>query len=196
MEFIVHRINTIKELKNTPNKYGVEVDLRDYGKKIILQHDPFKVGEDFEEYLKFYNHGTLILNIKSERIENKVIKLIKKYKIKKYFLLDCTFPMIHLLINKGEQNIAIRFSEYECVETVLKLKRNINWVWVDCFSKIPINIEIYKLIKNSGIKLCLVSPDLQSQQEKIEEYKSYILKEGISFDAICCKRKNIIKWNL
>ena len=27
-------------------------------------------------------------------------------------------------------------------------------------------------------------------------YKSYILKEGISFDAICCKRKNIIKWNL
>ena len=30
MEFIAHRINTIKELNQTPNDYGVEIDLRDY----------------------------------------------------------------------------------------------------------------------------------------------------------------------
>ncbi len=77
MEFIAHRINTIEELKKVPNEYGVELDLRDYGNKLILQHDPFVEGEDFEEYLKYYNHGTMILNIKSERIEYRVLDLIK-----------------------------------------------------------------------------------------------------------------------
>jgi len=85
MEYIAHRINTIEELKTIPKEYGVELDLRDFGDRLILQHDPFKDGEDFEEYLKYYNHGTMILNIKSESIEHKVLELIKKYKIEKYF---------------------------------------------------------------------------------------------------------------
>jgi len=85
MEYIAHRINTIEGLKKLPNEYGVELDLRDFGNRLILQHDPFKDGEDFEKYLKYYNHGTMILNIKSERIEFQVLELIKKYNIKKYF---------------------------------------------------------------------------------------------------------------
>ena len=85
MEYIAHRVNTIKELKKVPKEYGVEVDLRDFENRLILQHDPFKDGEDFEEYLKYYNHGTIILNIKSESIEHKVIELVKKYNINNYF---------------------------------------------------------------------------------------------------------------
>ena len=42
----------IKKLNKTPKCYGVEVDLRDYKKKIILSHDPFKSGESFDEFLK------------------------------------------------------------------------------------------------------------------------------------------------
>ena len=49
MEFIAHRINTIEELKQVPTEYGVELDLRDFGERLVLQHDPFKDGEDFEE---------------------------------------------------------------------------------------------------------------------------------------------------
>ena len=100
MHFIAHRVNTIKDLLNTPVEYGVEVDLRDFGKKLILQHDPFKDGESFEEYLKNYNHGTMILNIKSEGIETKVLKLLRQYNVKSYFFLDCSFPMINFLMLK------------------------------------------------------------------------------------------------
>ena len=64
MQFIAHRINTIDELKKVPTNFGVELDLRDYGNRLILQHDPFTDGEDFEEYLKHNNHGLMILNIK------------------------------------------------------------------------------------------------------------------------------------
>ena len=194
MEYIAHRINTIEELKVLPKEYGVELDLRDFGNRLILQHDPFVDGEDFEEYLKYYNHGTMILNIKSERIEHKVLELIKKYNIKKYFFLDSSFPMIYLLSRDNEQNIALRFSEFEAIDTILNMQGKVKWVWVDCFSKLPITKENYKLLKDNGFKFCLVSPELQGQNEKLEEYKEYLEKNNIVFDAICTKVYNIENW--
>jgi len=194
MEYIAHRINTIEELKQIPSEYGVELDLRDYGRRLILQHDPFKDGEDFEEYLKHYNHGTMILNIKSERIEFKVLDLIKKYNIKKYFFLDSSFPMIYLLTNSGEKNIALRFSEYEGLDTILNMKSKVKWVWVDCFTRLSITKKDYNILKQNGFNLCLVSPELQNQEHKLLEYKKYLIKEQIVFDAICTKMYNIKKW--
>ena len=41
MKFIAHRINTVEELKKIPTEYGVELDLRDRGERLILQHDPW-----------------------------------------------------------------------------------------------------------------------------------------------------------
>ena len=196
MDFIAHRINTIEELKKVPNKYGVELDLRDYGNKIILQHDPFVDGEDFEEYLKYYNHGTMILNIKSERIEYRVLDLIKKHKIKKYFFLDSTFPMINLLSNEGEKNMALRFSEFEGMDTIIAMAGKVNWIWVDCFTRLPITKENYKILKDLGFKFCLVSPELQKQEEKLNSYKEYLNSEEIIFDSICCKIYNIPKWSI
>lgn len=195
MEFIAHRINTIEELNQIPQNYGVEIDLRDFGDKLIIQHDPFKDGEDFEKYLKHYNHGTMILNIKSERIEHKVLELIKKYKIEKYFFLDSSFPMIYLLSKNGEKNIALRFSEFEGSDTIVNMRGKVKWIWVDCFSRLPITKENYKYLKSEGFKFCLVSPELQGQSEKIEKYKEYLEKENISFDAICTKIYNIDKWS-
>ena len=196
MEYIAHRINTVEELKQIPYEYGVELDLRDYGDRLILQHDPFKDGEDFEEYLKHYNHGTMILNIKSERIEHKVLELIKKYDIKKYFFLDSSFPMIYLLSNNNEKNIALRFSEFEGIDTILNMKNKVEWIWVDCFSKLPITNENYMLLKANGFKFCLVSPELQGQSEKLEEYKEYLNCNNIVFDAICTKNYNIDTWKI
>lgn len=194
MEYIAHRINTIEELKQIPKEYGVELDLRDYGERLILQHDPFKDGEDFEEYLKHYNHGTMILNIKSERIEHKVLELIQKYNIKKYFFLDSSFPMIYLLSKSGEKNIALRFSEFEGIDTILNMKGKVEWIWVDCFTKLPITAENYKLLKEHGFKFCLVSPELQQQNDKITRYKQYLIAQNIIFDAICTKVYNIERW--
>ena len=195
MEFIAHRINKLKELEKLSKKYGVEIDLRDnVDGKIYINHDPFILGEDFEEYLKKYSHGTMILNIKSERIELKILELLKKYNIKDYFFLDSSFPMIKLLSDQGEKNIALRYSEYEGLDTLEKMQGKVDWVWVDCFTKLPINNEIYRKIKNMGYKLCLVSPELQGQPEKLELYAKQIKDEKIEFDAICTKEYNIKKW--
>ncbi|HMW03441.1 MAG TPA: hypothetical protein PK079_11175 [Leptospiraceae bacterium] len=194
-EYIAHRINTVNELLSLPVGVGVELDLRDEGKDLILQHDPFTGGEKFETFLEHYgDRNTLILNIKSERIEARVLELVKKYNVQKYFFLDSSFPMIIQLIRMGEKNLALRFSEYETLDTILTLAGKVDWVWVDCFTKLPINSENYKILKDNGFKICLVSPELQGRQEDILIYKEYLEKENISFDAICTKIKNFPLW--
>jgi hypothetical protein len=192
--FIAHRINTIEELRSTPREYGVEIDLRESGNNIILQHDAFKGGILLDEYLENYSHGLMILNIKSERIEHKALELLRKHGIKDYFFLDSSFPMIHLLSSEGEKNLAIRFSEFEGLDTVMAMKGKASWVWVDCFTKLPINKEIYRKLKDSGFKLCLVSPELENRDMDIENYRDTLAKENIVFDAICTKLRNIPRW--
>ena len=192
--FIAHRINTVAELEETPAHFGVEVDLRDRDGKLFLQHEPFIGGDNFEEYLKHYHHGTMILNIKSERIEHKVIDLLKKYDIRDYFFLDSSFPMIHTLSKEGEKNIALRYSEYESLESVLKMQGRARWVWVDCFHNFPLDKNTYDQLKLAGFKLCLVSPELQGRDQDIEIYKEQMKNEGIIFDAICTKSFNAKRW--
>ena len=85
MQLISHRINTIKELKKLDKNYGVEIDIRDNGKDLIVVHDPFRKGILLDDYLKYYKHKIIIANIKSERIEDVVLKKFKKFNIEKFF---------------------------------------------------------------------------------------------------------------
>ena len=190
MLFINHRINNSEELKFVKQGHGVEIDLRDKNNDIILSHDPFVEGELFEDYLKNYvneklDKNLIILNIKSERIEYKVLELIKKYNIHNYFFLDSSFPMIYQLNKIGEKNIAVRFSEFESIESVKLVKDMVKWVWVDCFTSFPLDLSSYKKIKNLGIKICIVSPELQGyNKEKIKDFKEIISKNSFEIDEI------------
>lgn len=195
MEFIAHRINTIEELDKLDHCYGVELDLRDnLDGRIYISHNPFEAGEDFEEYLKHYHHGTMILNVKSERIEHKILELLERYHIEKYFFLDSSFPMIKLLSDMGEHHIALRFSELEGMDTIRNMAGRAEWVWVDCFTRLPIDRDNFRELKEMGYKLCMVSPELEGQPEKIECYRDYLRGEKIFMDAICTKSYSIEKW--
>jgi hypothetical protein len=74
------------------------------------------------------------------------------------------------------------------------MSKRVNWVWVDCFSKLPITFKNFKILKKLGYKLCLVSPELQDQNHKLKRYKEYLFKYNIIFDAICTKVQNIQRW--
>ncbi|SVC74012.1 uncharacterized protein METZ01_LOCUS326866, partial [marine metagenome] len=119
MEIIIHRVNTLQDLKTIPTEYGTEIDIRAFGSNLILNHEPFQTGELFENFLDEYRHGTLILNIKEAGIEDEALRLVRKRsQIKKFFLLDVEFPYIYSASQKGERAIAVRFSEVESIETI------------------------------------------------------------------------------
>ena len=95
----------------------------------------------------------------------------------------------------NEKNIALRFSEFEGIDTILSMAGKVKWIWVDCFTKLTITSEHFKLLKEHGFQFCLVSPELQAQGKKLELYRRYLQDEGIIFDAICTKIYNVKKWN-
>ncbi len=190
MEFIAHRINTIEELKSLDHSFGVELDVRDGANELILAHDPYQDGERFEEYLKHYQHGTMIVNIKSERIETEILNLLKKYGIKDYFFLDNAFPVVIELSDQGETNIALKYSEYQGTDTIEIMKDRADWLWIDCYTKFSLDNETYKKFKDWGYKLCYGSPELYGRNDDIEPYNDQIVAEDIRFDAVCTKYYN------
>lgn len=195
MEIIVHRVNKIKNLVKVPHKYGVEIDLRDFNKDLIIQHDPFKKGDLFSKFLKQYKHGTLIINIKSERIEYKIIEILKKNKIKRYFFLDSSYPMIIDMTKKKFNHIAIRISDYESFENIEKLKNKFKWIWLEIFNNFKISKKQVDYLKRNSIKICLVSPELHNRPQDINKIKKFLKDNKIEIDAVCTKFEYIKFWS-
>lgn len=189
MIYIKHRQNRIDQLKKLDITYGTEIDVRSYAKQIVLSHESFKENVKFEKWLKYYNHKFLIINVKEEGIEKKLISILKKNKIKNYFLLDVTIPMIIKLNKVNFFNIAIRISEYENLSNINKFNIMNKWVWIDTFNnKIPISLRNIINLKRKSYKLCLVSPELIYKRKKsIDKIILKNIKLINKFDAICTK---------
>ena len=194
MQIIQHRRNTINLVKSTLNKYGIEVDIRSLGYDLIVQHEPYLPGVKFSEWLKYYDHKFLIINLKEEGLEEKVLDYLEKYKIKSFFFLDQSYPSIVNLASSGIKNCAIRVSEFESIETALNFKNKVNWIWVDTYTKLSLDIYEYKKLKSANFKLCLVSPEINRMNKfDIKEIKDIIEERNFKFDAVCTKFPE--KWN-
>jgi hypothetical protein len=188
MKIIRHRRNTIYELAETPTNYGVEVDIRSQGDALVIHHDPFVAGESFDAWIAAYRHGTLILNVKEEGLEDRLLALMALHGISDFFFLDQSFPFLIRTARKGERRCAVRLSEYESLETALALADMIEWVWVDCFTRFPLERVTARILQNAGFKLCLVSPELQGHgPERIEEFREILASQDIMVEAVCTK---------
>ena len=43
VEIIIHRINSIRDLKKIDPKFGAEIDIRSWGSNLVLNHEPFQM---------------------------------------------------------------------------------------------------------------------------------------------------------
>ena len=196
MYFYSHRINSLDKLKNVDKNYGVEIDIRDYKSDLILSHDPFpKKIVYLKEYLPFLKGRNIIANIKSERVEKMFVEMKNKLATNsEYFFLDSSFSMIS---NFGIiYNFASRFSEFESLDTSIKLVENslVKWLWIDTFFSFPINKGNINKINSLEVKKCFTSPDLLGRENQIPAYAKLIKNFNLKIDAICCKNENISLW--
>lgn len=193
MKIIAHRRNTLEQLADTPVEFGVEVDIRSFGNRLVIHHDPYVDGGSFDEWIAAYRHGTLILNVKEEGLEERLIHRMELHQIRDFFFLDQSFPFLVKWSKLGERRAAVRVSEFESVETALSLAGKVNWIWVDCFSRFPLTTEHATRLKEAGFQLCIVSPELQGRNAEIEiaEMATLIRSRGIVADAVCTKRPDL-----
>ena len=196
MNIIVHRRNTLAQLAASPSRYGVEVDIRSWGDRLVIHHDPFLEGESFDAWIAAYRHGTLILNVKEEGLEERLIALMQKHGIEDYFFLDQSFPFLVKWSRAGMRRCAVRVSEFESVETVLTLAGKVDWVWVDCFTRFPLDHDDAQRLRAAGLQLCLVSPELQGRDAEsgIRQMAALLKERDIHVDAVCTKRPDL--WEL
>ena len=194
MEFIIHRVNLIENLKKTPQEYGCEIDIRSDGSKLILNHDPFTKGDYLIDYLDEYKNGTLVLNIKESGIEDVVLKEVRLRNIKSYFLLDVEFPYLFSSSKKGERNIAIRFSEMEPIENFNLFKSKFDWIWIDTISRFPINNKNKNNFKRH--KTCLVCPSRWKRKEDILKIKTQLNNLKFNLDFVMTEVEFIKYWTL
>ena len=189
----MHRVNTIEKIINTPVELGVEVDIRSHDKELIIHHDPFQKGDSFIKWLSFFKHKILILNVKEEGLETRLLELMDQHNIEDFFFLDQSFPFLRKTAIMGEHRCAVRISEFESIETVLTLTGMVEWVWVDCFSHFPLTSLQTNTLQKKGFKLCFVSPELQGRSElsHITKFRKDIESLEIQGDAVCTKHPEL-----
>jgi hypothetical protein len=192
MKIIKHRVNTINQLITTPSNFGVEIDIRTLGSDLIIHHDPFEKGVKFVDWLEYYKHDFLVVNVKEDGLEHFIFNLIKEYKIENFFYLDQPFPSLYKFSKTVPQFCAARVSDIESVESAIKLQSG--WVWLDSHTgDWDYLLNAMKHFANTDIKTCLVSPELQRNNYKKELVllRHLISNFSISFEAVCTKYPNM-----
>jgi len=190
MKIFHHRINTSSQLVSIPSVDGVEIDVRSRGENIILEHDPFKKGQIFTEWLEHWQGQSLILNVKEEGIEERILEMLSAYPNLEYFFLDQSFPFLARTIKSGNKNTAVRVSDLESVETALLMK--CNWVWIDCFlgdwNFLP---GVIRRLQNDGKKICLVSPELvrDNSLNELQVLQGILRDNNLFVQGVCTKFK-------
>ncbi len=187
LKIIRHRVNTVKELAALAPGLGAEIDLRSRGEDIVLNHEPFAEGDKFSDFLKVWvmaKRGTLILNPKEDGLERRVLEALAALKIEDFFFLDLPHPtIVRLTVKEAVGQVAVRVSEYELVESALKLEKKADWVWLDCFSGQPPSPQVMAALKGK-FRLCLVSPELHAFSKETIAAFLHLTPE---LDAVCTK---------
>lgn len=190
MKIFHHRINHSRELTGIPSCDGVEIDLRSKNNQIILQHDPFIEGEELISWFEKWQGHELILNVKEEGLENRILEILDSFSAKNYFFLDQSFPFLIKTLKFGNRNVASRVSDLESYETALMLDSK--WVWLDCFSgDWSFLSDVVPKLRFQGKSLCLVSPEILRLDSKAEllDLQRIIHENDLQLDAVCTKDK-------
>ena len=189
MKIYKHRVNSKSALEAVEPTFGVEIDLRTKSDTLILAHDAFTQGELFEQWLSVWRGQPLILNVKEDALEEKILGILNQHGVTDFFFLDQSYPSIRRVISMGITKVATRVSDYEDLATALK--SGSDWVWLDSFSgSWAYLVEAIKAIHSNGQKNCLVSPELQriDSEAELEGLKTLIQEKELLIDAVCTKK--------
>ncbi|MEX5718150.1 hypothetical protein [Geodermatophilus maliterrae] len=187
---VAHRRNLPAELAGTPRELGIEMDIRSYGDRLVVTHEPFDPGVDLEEWLDAYAHAFLVANVKEEGLEERVEASLGARGIEQWTYLDQSFPFMVRTLRRGESRCMARISEYESVRTVLALQPRAQWVWLDSFTGALPPREDLALLAGTGYRVMVVSPELQARdpEPEVEGIRAALAEAGLALDAVCTKR--------
>ena len=176
MEILKHRVHSLDDIST---EIGLEIDVRDFNNELVLAHDhPSTQSIRLEDFLKKISKKQLLaINVKSSEIENEIKQTLFKSNISNYFTFEWTIPS---LMKALKQNLvcAFRLSEYE-----KDIIPQCDWVWIDSFQTIWYDSDYLASLKEYGLKIALVSPELHDRKADLDQVKEIV--NSVKVDAIC-----------
>ncbi|MCW2579726.1 MAG: hypothetical protein JWR82_1327 [Blastococcus sp.] len=190
---VAHRRNLPAELADTPRDRGVEMDIRSYGDRLVVTHEPFDPGVDLEEWLDAYGHAFLVANVKEEGLEERVEEALARRGIDEWCYLDQSFPFLVKTLRRGEFRCMVRVSEFESVRTALAMPVRPQWVWLDSFTGALPPVADLAALADGGYRVMLVSPELQARdpEPEVGPIRAVLAEAGLTLDAVCTKRPDL-----
>lgn len=179
---ILHRANNPSPAKFKEclsNKVGFEIDVRDFGRELIITHDPLVDNSNhitLKEFFEIYNahkcNNVIAINIKSCGLEKILKDLLIRFYIKNYFVFDMAVPDILGYI-KEDIKFFTRQSEFENDPSFYE---KADGIWLDEFKDHWIDGKTIMKHINNGKKVAIVSPELHGRNYKEiwREYKKII----------------------
>lgn len=145
--------------------FGLETDVRDFGSRIVLSHDP--PGGDalplqalLDDYVRWGADGVLALNIKSDGLAAAVRLLLAEYEIDRYFVFDMSVPDLLAYARAGVPYYT-RLSEYEPQPALYERAAG---VWLDAFERPWYDRVVIERHFAAGKQVCVVSPELHGRE--------------------------------
>jgi len=165
-----HRINDYRDLKNIPKEDAIEIDIRwSYSRGLIVTHDlDDGLNSSFNDWIKYFDHAALFLNIKESQCEDKIIELYNtRFDFHKWFFLDSQLPDIIRLSNLGYQDKFI--FRYSRNENPLKslVEKSAPYVWIDDFGYYTPYTNFDKI---DGKIYIYCSPELHKRDDILVNY--------------------------
>ncbi|MBX7490846.1 hypothetical protein [Helicobacter turcicus] len=169
--------------------FGIETDLRDFDSKIVISHDmASKKCESIETLFAYYKEHqlnlNLALNIKSDGLQDELLKLLQKYEIVNYFVFDMSIPDALSYLNKGF-NTFTRLSEYEKQPCFYEKACGL---WLDEFQEHWIDEKTILTHLKANKKICIVCPCLHKRPylKEWNTYKTLINKHNLKNKIMLC----------
>lgn len=141
---------------------GIETDVRDYDGELVVSHDiADNTCELFEtildKYVRTVEKKYIAINIKADGLQEKLITLLEKYKINKYFVFDMSVPEM-VVYSKNNINFFTRHSD---IEPTCVLYEKAQGVWLDSFySSDWLSLDIMAQHLNNKKMICIISPEI------------------------------------
>ena len=101
-------------------------------------------------------------------------------------------PYMYSSSQKGNKNLAVRFSDFESIKIAEYFSNLVSWIWIDTVKTLPIKKENLSII--SKFKSCLVCPERWGRKSDIEIYKKKLEELKFKPNAIMTSYDCIKLW--
>ena len=159
--------------------FGIETDVRDYGSKLVISHDPpyqsdlMELSQLLELYKRLCSQEIVLgINIKADGLVDPIAAEIAHHGIENYFVFDMSIPELLRYRDKG-LNYFTRLSDYEIMPIEVE---NADGIWLDAFESDWFSPEELTDLGRPS-RICIVSSELHGRDhaEQWLKVKDYLL---------------------